>query len=196
MGSSGTYGNVDFFGLDEFGQPAGMHGAFGAAAGAGLATGTAIAIRKYATASPQLQKYSELVGAAVGAAAGGVMAVFGRMRAAGWSAIAAAGVSGVLRQWENSTQTYRAVAPFSGHGLREYTMEPRTAFQGLGMVTTEPRTAFQGLNGRRPTFVGPPSLQGDAGFAANAPARHVQLVGGPPMSQLSSLYGATHFSKN
>lgn len=196
---SGTYGNVDFFGLDEFGMPVGLPYTLGAAAGPAIAAGTAVAVRKYST-DADYQKYSELIGAGVALLAGAALWVSPKTRAAGVTAAISGAVGNVIRQIEHSMAMSTVSTGVKGlYGLREVTMEPRTALKGLGMVSTEPRTALQGFGAvRRPTLIGnggPPSLQ-DAGFAANPAARHVQLIGGPAMSQTSNLYGSTHFNKN
>jgi len=92
-------GDVDMFGLDAFGNPVGLGAAWGAMVGGGLGTVTSIGIRSMA-ASPGLYKWSEGIGFASGALAGGVMMAFDASRHSGLAAIATALATNGLRQIE------------------------------------------------------------------------------------------------
>ena len=182
-----AYGDADMFGLDEFGQPVGLNPLWGAIAGSALGTGTTIALRRTALPGSTTARYAEGIGGLVAAAAGGVMAVFPGSRAAGWTAIATAALNNGLRQLDQYLQmqavSTSTAPPMRGWG--EVTFEPRQALKGLDMVTAEERTA---LGSPMPTLVG------DNGLSRNPAAGQVRLLGGPPMSGLSSHWGATLFS--
>lgn len=95
-------GEVDMFGLDEFGQPAGGDSMWGSVIGGGVGTGVAIIARKMTDPTKTAHKFSELLGLAAGGIAGGVMMAFPGTRRMGWAAVATAFVTNGLRQLENS----------------------------------------------------------------------------------------------
>jgi len=95
-------GEVDMFGLDEFGQPAGGDSMWGAVIGGGVGTGVSIIARKMSDPTASIHKFSELLGLAAGGIAGGVMMAFPGTRRMGWAAMATAFVTNGLRQLENS----------------------------------------------------------------------------------------------
>lgn len=212
---------VDLFGLDEWGQPVGMNPLWGAMAGVGVATAATIAVRQLTkpasagAAESTLHKFSELVGGAVGALAGGAMIFFPRTRAAGWTALATALVGNGLRQLEisllsqtpagaSTTQQPSAQQPAPGtSGWGEVAVENTrlVSMNGpLGLVTPEVTAVVQapGMNGAfgsdasRAELVGPPNLA-DGAFAQHPGAAQVRLAGGPPLSQLGAHYGVTLF---
>jgi hypothetical protein len=94
-------GEVDMFGLDEFGQPVG-DALWGAVIGAGIGTGIAIMTRAMTKPTSTIHQFSELTGLLAGGAAGGVMMAFPATRRMGVAAIATAFVSNGLRQLEQS----------------------------------------------------------------------------------------------
>jgi hypothetical protein len=180
------YGSVDLFGLDEFGQPVGPYPAVGAALGTAIQTGAAIAVRRFT----KKDKWSEGIGGAVGVVAGAGMLMLPKMRAMGWTAIAASLVGGGLRQLEvvmskqegakqDAAAAAKTVDETNGMGLVE--IEPTAA---LGLPTIEPTEML----GMPPQLVG----AGDYGLSQNPAAQQAQLVG-PGVSGLGSHFGSTIF---
>lgn len=102
IGDVGDVGTVDMFGLDEFGQPAGIDSLWGAVIGGGVGTGAAILTRAIAKPESAMHDYSEAVGLLAGGLAGGVMMAFPASRRMGWAALATALVTNGLRQLETS----------------------------------------------------------------------------------------------
>jgi len=178
--TGGEFGNVDAFGLDEFGQVDGLNPLWGAAVGAGVGTLSAIAIRQFT----KMGKWSELIGLGLGAASSGAMIIFPGTRAAGWAGLAASFLNNGLRQLE--LMMFAPKVPLLG----DVVIEPAQALMGgqFGLVDIE-RT--QALLGQAEAGADMPTLVG-AGVG-NA-SDHIQLVGGPALSQVASHWGATHFS--
>jgi hypothetical protein len=94
-------GEVDMFGLDEFGQPVG-DAMWGSVIGGGIGTGIAIMTRAMTKPTSKIHQFSELTGLLAGGAAGGVMMAFPATRRMGVAAIATAFVTNGLRQLEQS----------------------------------------------------------------------------------------------
>ena len=205
------YGSVDLFGLDEFGQPVGLGAPVGAGLGILFQTGTAIAVRRFT----DMDKWSEGIGAVVGAVAGGAMMAMADARHAGMTAIIASVVSGGLRQAEQLMSAKEAVKQeavkkngdkTAGWGLP--TIEPSwSAFPGeltpqnsLGYPVVQDQfivpgsmgpgttSQFEGNLGMPPQLVG----AGDYGLSQNPAAQQAALVG-PGVSGLGSHYGSTIF---
>ncbi len=202
----GDVGEVDMFGLDEFGQPTGLNPMWGAIIGGGIGTGTAIAVRSMAKNSPTLQKYSEGVGLLTGAVAGGVMMAFPGSRAAGWSALATAFVTNGLRQLEamfmgapatagyggvvvdpqylvNGLGQDYAVQELHGGGFGIHAIEPGYAVNGhgMGIVEVDPTHIVQGLGH---LGAGNVQIQG-SGYGAGTGVRVDGLGQGGPMNPQS-----------
>jgi hypothetical protein len=131
-------GEVDMFGLDEFGQPAGGDSMWGAVIGGGVGTGVAMIARKM-TNNPtkSIHKFSELLGLAAGGIAGGVMMAFPSTRRMGWAAAATALVTNGLRQLENSLDKQAQQAAASPTGTAP-TPTPAAFGRGFGIPTIEP----------------------------------------------------------
>jgi hypothetical protein len=187
MGLAGDYDGVDFFGLDEFGMPAGMNPLWGALAGAGIQSGTAIAVRAFT----DMDDWSEAIGAGAGIAAGGVMAIFSGTRAAGWTAMAVSLVSGGLRTLEKLfSDKEKAKSTVAGYGIpvvdRAFPVNGlgQIDVRPLGIATVEPGMMPGQMSGADAQLLGAnPQLLG-----ANP-----QLLGGPAISGLGAHYGATIF---
>jgi len=177
-GTRDDFDDVDAFGLDELGAPAGLSPMWGAVAGSGLGTVTSMAARRFGTG--KLAQHAEAVGFLTAAAASGAMILTRRMRAAGWTGLAAAFLNNGLRALEQ----YMAAPSLSGWG--GVVVEPTTSFAGrggLGLVDVERTTSFQGM-GDLPQLVGA-NLQ--------SASDHVQLVGGPALNSVAGHWGATLF---
>jgi hypothetical protein len=103
LGNDEEMGEVDMFGLDEFGMPAGGDAMWGAVVGGGIGTGVAMMARAMTPATSKIHQFSELTGLLAGAAAGGIMMVASeKTRRMGLAAIAASVVTNGLRQLEQS----------------------------------------------------------------------------------------------
>ena len=180
-----------------------MNPMWGASIGAGLSSVTAIGIRQVDAAKhPKLVAYSEGIGFMAGALPGVAMLLLqkGKNKDAGYAAILASFLSSGLRQIEmlafpavrGKTAAPALPAPAAEGGMGDAVIEPTTVFQGnngLGIVDIEPATALQGYsesNSDMPQLVG---------ASLNAANEHVQLVGGPPLSQHASHWGATLFAR-
>lgn len=169
------YGSVDLFGLDEFGQPAGLGSVWGAAIGAAVQSGSAAAIRHFANK----HKYSELYGAMAGVAVGGAMFAMGeKARYAGLTAAVVSLVNGGVRTLEKAMSTKEKVADVTkentdtnGMGLVEISPHPT-----IGLPVIEPSAAIGNT-------VMPPQLVG---------TDQAELVG-PGFGGMGSHYGNTIF---
>lgn len=195
------YGEVDMFGLDEFGQPVGMNPLWGAALGAGFQTGTAMAVRGLT----DMDEWAEAIGAGVGLLGGGIMAFFPGSRAAGVTAMAVSLVSGGLRTLEQfisdkekmKAETAKANAGTTGYG--SVTIEPTHTVGGFGQVEIEPLSGGFGIATIEPSaqvagLGQAPQLLGYLGQEQRA--AQVQIEGGPMISGLGAHYGATIFGGN
>lgn len=206
-------GDMDMFGLDEFGG-ATREDMWGAVIGNGTATIASIALRRLTNKTSAYNKYSEGIGALVGAAAGGVMYAFPKTRGMGMAAIVNAFIGNGLRQLEQSLFADKgaqagwggvtvdptgAIAPYQGLGI--HAVEPGYAVNGangLGIHAIEPGYAVNGSGLGAvtvdPGFPIPGSIT--QGLAAAQP--DVTLVGSNPqlgtsISALGAHYGATLF---
>jgi hypothetical protein len=187
FGDVGEYGNVNFFGLDEFGAPVGMNPMYGALIGTSLATGAAIALRSMTAKGGFLNTYAEGLGFVAGAAAGGAMMVSPGTRAAGLTAIGAAFLSNGLRQLEKMLLPGNYAAGFGLPYLEGPVIERA---QTLGLVMPE---QTQTMAGAQISMDGPPidiSLQGALSASA---IEQIQGIEGPDLSGLGTHYGATLF---
>jgi hypothetical protein len=137
-----AYDDVGLFGLDEYGNPEGMHGFYGAAIGAGVSSLAAVAVREMASAPAagdfDWKRNSALIGTLAGVAAGGVMAVFPNTRHAGWVAILAA----VLSQGITALEVFLSSKPVFALGGVVLRNRPRVG--GLGNAVLQPRNALRG----------------------------------------------------
>lgn len=178
------YDDVDAFGLDEFGAPAGLNPMWGAAIGSGLGTVAAIGLRQ-TDPTGFMARHAEALGFGAAAVASGAMIFFPGSRAAGWTGLAAAFLNNGLRALEQYV--------LKG-GLSGVVIEPTTAFAGrggLGMVDIERTTAFRG----GATGLGRGSeLPQLVGATLQSASDHVQLVGGPALNRFAGHWGATHWN--
>lgn len=169
-------GEVDMFGLDEFGQPAGGDSMWGAVIGGGVGTGAAIIARAMTKPTSKIHQYSELAGLLAGGIAGGVMMAFPGTRRMGWAAAATALVTNGLRQLENSVfnpmamtaaeaSATAAAASQSPTGTATPSQGAQFARAGFGGVTINPTGVIQPYQGNgfgiatiEPGFVVPANL--------------------------------------
>lgn len=174
-------GEVDMFGLNEFGEAEGLPALYGVAAGAVL-SGAGPALVRWAL--PSQREHSELWGFGAGVGVGALMAIMRSTRNAGWACMLTAGIASGLRLLENW---------FSGSApkLDGVTFERRKVLQGvvvenrptLGLTTTE----------NQPTLSGPPQL---VGSGVQLVGNHgVQIQGGPAVSGVAGLYGSTYMNR-
>lgn len=171
LGGNDDYGDVDLFGLDEFGAPVGLNPVWGAMTGGAVSTGAAIAVRQWL---PEYHGWSEGIGAAAGVLAGAVMAFFPGTRAAGWTGMAVAVTTAGLRQAEKllvgDAVDYYGLPSVSTPYYAGVEIEP------LGIATTEDAM----------------TAGADAQLLGQSPA---QLVGAENML-LARHFGATVFGSN
>jgi hypothetical protein len=186
-GDVSDVGNVDMFGLDEYGEiPAGaLSPLWGAAIGGGVSTAASIATRAL-WKSPAGQKWSEGIGFAAGVLAGGAMYFFPKSKHAGIAAILTSFVTSGLRQVETLVMAPKA-AGFGNVVIDKQYLVPGS---GFGEVTIQQQGAWnpQGGLGAQPGAF----LVG-AGGANLVGADQAQLVGPSGLShgQLANHYGAS-----
>lgn len=177
----------DDYGLGGFGGHGGAMGEgwVGAGVGALAQSGGAALTRAFSSYS----KWSEAIGAVAGLAVGGVMYAFDDYKEAGKVAMVVAAVNGVVRTAE---VMLRKTPVTIGMPVIENTQVLRG--HGFGIATIEPTHAW---NGASPQLVGPPQLVGaDSGIGMLPSAQQVRLEGGPAISGLAGMYGATLFGGN
>lgn len=180
LGAS-DFDDVDAFGLDEFGAPAGLNPFWGAVVGPGAAAVAAVGLRQF-TSSPTMLRHSEAIGALVGGLASGVMVAMKGTRAAGWTGLAALAAGALPRLLE--TYVLSPAAP----GVSGVVIEPTQALMGygggMGMVEIERTQALMGND--MPQLVG---------ANLRSASDHVQLVGGPALNSHAAHFGSTHFNQ-
>lgn len=219
LGGFGDYsdvGDVDMFGLDEFGNPAGLGAGWGAMIGGGVATGAAIIFRQLGKTSTSVYYWSEGLGALLGAATGGLMMISPKTRHAGLAALGVSLLTNGLRQIEmfftptpaevstvatqvaTSMATTAAAAPAAAPaapaaaptttGWGEPVMHTTGVIRpGLGIATIAPTgVVAPGFGDSGPQLVGSPQ---------SMRTRQAQLVGVPQigggLAGLASSFGAT-----
>lgn len=187
------YGEVDLFGLDEFGQAVGIHPAWGAVIGGGLATGTSIAIRALEPNNAGLNKWSEGIGFAVGAVASGVMIAFDYTKAAGWAGLASCFLSNGLRQLERlfteekmEGYGYPAVERLNGAIVER--------LDGFGVAVPENVPPIVGaVAGPQLSAAPPVDLMQPGALPGSARGVNIMGAGAPSLHGLGAHYGATLF---
>lgn len=174
------FGEVNLFGLDDFGEPVGLKPIWGGAIGAVVANGAAIGTRM-ATDDPDIMKYDELIGTGAGVVASGVMMIFKGTRAASWAALLTTLGSTGLRALEKALMSAEKKAQVAASTLKGITVERVPSLQGLGLTTVEQVPTLQGP---------PPALVGTAmhGLAASPAAQQVPMI----LNGLAQSYGATY----
>ena len=178
---SDDLGEVDMFGLDEFGNAAGWGAGWGALIGVGLSSSVAVGVRALVNqaTSPNLFKWSEGIGAAAAVVAGGVMMAFKKTRHAGL----VAGITGLVSN--GVRQVEKLMAPKSGWGETVMTQLGPVVGGGFGLATVSTHGRVLGDSG--PQLVG-----GDIGTMQ---ARQANLLGipsiGGPLANLANGFGAT-----
>jgi len=172
-------GSVDFFGLDEFGMPAGLNPFWGGLAGAAISSGAAVGVRAFS----DMDDWSEAIGGGAGVLAGALMALFRGTRAAGWTAIAVSAVSGGIRTLEKfmsaKEQAKSAVAGWGLPSVDKGYPVGQIDVQPLGISTVEPGMIPGQMSGAQPQLLG-------AGAA--------ELLGAP-VSGMGMHFGHTLFSR-
>lgn len=187
----GDVGNVDLFGLDEFGQEAGLPSKWGAAIVGGIGTTVAIAARQLKITQP---KVSEGVGFLAGAAAAGIMMAMPSTRAAGWAGMITAIVTNGLRQIEAWFMGPVVLGLPTARRLNGVVAQRINGAPGLGLPAVQQVQRPVGLAGPQLSSNGggpPVDLVQQGALPANA--QHVQLLGGRTLSGLGAHYGVTLF---
>jgi hypothetical protein len=180
LGAADDFDDADSFGLDQFGASrGGLPEMWGATAATGVGTVTALGLRRFG--SGKAMEYSEALGFLAGAAVSGAMISMKRTRSAGLTGLAAAFLNNGLR----------ALAHF---------MEPSRAWGG---VVIDPTQALQGYRGggmglveiERTQALSGSEMPQLVGATLQSASDHVQLVGGPALSDIAHAWGHTHFSR-
>ena len=203
----------DLNGAETFGAARGgkkLSPMWGASIGAGVGAMAAVGIRQMdAKKHPKMVAWSEGIGFAAGALPGVAMLLLGKgkYKQAGYAALLSAFASNGIRQIEMlmfpekyyvaamanaAVRGKLTAAPaLPAGGMGDAVIEPTHVLQGngLGIVDIEQTTALQGYNESGSDM---PQLVGANLDSAN---EHVQLVGGPALSQHAAQWGATLFSK-
>lgn len=177
-GDLAGYDGVDFFGLDEFGMPAGLNPFWGGMAGAAVSTGAAVAARAFT----DMDEWSEAIGGGAGVLVGGLMAIFPSTRAAGWTAMAVSAVSGGIRTLEKLfSEKEQAKSAVAGHwgvpSVEKGYAIGQIDVQPLGISTVEPGMIPGQMSGASPQLLG---------------ASQAELLGAP-INGLGSHFGSTLF---
>ena len=192
---------ADLFGLDEFGA-GGMLGIAAGAIGAGAGAVGAVAARKYGKPGTFVGDHPEVVGLFAGLAAGGAMVAMPSTRSAGWTAVAAALAGQGVRVAADAMAKSTATAGWGGRVIN-----PTHAWPSLGLVDIQPTHAWPSLSGAddgMPQLLGGSSGMGRGGAGSmpqlvgaslGAASQHVQLLGGPALSDVAGNWGSTHFNK-
>jgi hypothetical protein len=182
LGAADDFDDADAFGLEEFGASrGGLSDLWGAVAATGLGTTTALGLRRFA--SGKLSEYSEALGFLAAAGASGAMIAMKGTRSAGYTGLAAAFLNNGLRALAHFMD------PVMFKGYDGVVIDPTQAFAGyrgggMGLVEVERTQALMGSE--MPQLVGA-TLQ--------SASDHVQLVGGPALSDIAHAWGHTHFSR-
>jgi hypothetical protein len=202
MSGFSDVGDVDMFGLDEFGEPVGLPGWAGSMIGAGAGTATTLAVRTMAK-NDKMLRHAEGLGLAAGVVASGAMMAFKGTRHAGWSSLAAVGVTNGLRYlaelfvvppaaraggWAEAVIERTAVIRPEGISGD---VDVRTMDGGMGIATIEPTGAiFSSAHG---LGAGMPQLLGTT--PQNQRQAMATLVGVPglqgPLAAMASSFGST-----
>lgn len=185
-------GEVNLFGMDEYGMPVGISPLWGLGIGAALSSGVPAALRM-ATKDPMssLIKYDEAIGAAAGTVAGGVMMFFKGTRAAGVTALlTAVGTAGV-RALEKAlmSDTEKQVLAISLIASMKDKTAAKAAIANLAGIEISQVPSLQGMEiSQVPSLQGPgmtPTLLGGAN-QASGPTFPPQLLG----ASMAALQGA------
>lgn len=191
----GEIGELDLFGLDEFGNPAGSRELWGAVLGSAVSTGVAIAARAFGKDGGKIQKHSELIGLGAGVAASGAMMISPGTRAAGWTCLATALVGNGLRVMEQIFTKTPSAAAVEGWGA--VTAEQING--NFGAVTAEQINGYNGYDGvvaeqvAGAQFSDTPPVDILSEGSLPESSQHVSIMGGPAMSGLGVHYGSTLF---
>jgi len=129
----GRYDTVDFFGLDDMGEPFGLSPIYGGMVGSGVGTIASI----WARSSPSLGAKSELIGLGAGLAVGAAMVAFPSTRYSGWVAMASAVLNNGLRAAEWAFKTAPAAATTTQGALGRYSVSALNSAAGLGVYTAK-----------------------------------------------------------
>lgn len=200
------------FGDDDMFGEAGTRNQYLIGSGIGVAasTATAITIRRYVK-NETAKKYSNGIGAAVSAVAGGAMMFSPKTKEIGIATMVSGIAAGLLAHVAGMIEEKKEEKKSGGWG--DVMIDPTAViqpYQGFGAAIVDPAYPIPGsisqgfgasnnvtLVGSGPdvTLVGPPSLAhaGDYGMGENPAVTQTKLLGGPSISALGAHYGATLF---
>lgn len=179
----------------------------GSGIGVAASTATSITIRRFVK-NETAKKYSNGIGAAVSAVAGGAMMFSPKTKEIGVATMVSGIAAGLLAHVADMLSTK------ASQGWGDVMIDPTAViqpYQGFGAAIVDPAYPVPGsisqgfgasgsnvsLVGAGPdvTLVGPPSLAhaGDYGMGENPAVTQTKLLGGPSISALGAHYGATLF---
>ena len=178
-------GEVNFFGLDEFGQPSGLNPVWGALIGTGVANATPFAIRM-ASDDPEVIRWDEVAGLGAGVLASGAMLAFRGTRAAGWASLFGTLASTGLRALEKALMSdEKALIVAASYMSKKPAAKTGTDGVEVSQIPTLNGTVVQqtpALLGNAPTL--PPQLLGAAATGLNGNVGAQQI---PQSIQLNGL---------
>ena len=188
-------GSVDLFGLNAFGQNPGLSPIYGTLIGAGAASIGGFAAGK----SASLASKKGWVGLAAGLAASGALYASTKTRHASLGAVVGTFVAAGLPMLFSAITGQSALGVSQVEYLNGLGVSQINYLNGLGLTSmselpeaqgTIPGVAGQSFAGPqmgRPGSSAPVDLLG----ASTSQSNQVSLLGGPPISGLSTAYGAT-----
>lgn len=180
-------GEVNLFGLNEFGAAEGTYAAVGSAVGA-FAQGILAAQIRSRVDNVSVKENAEVYGAAAAAALSAAGLLSPKTRNAAWAGIGAALGAG-LAQVVNKMMAAKSLSGVEIDQiptLRGVTIDPIPTLRGSGLGLTTMQ-AVPTLNGAMPQLVG------SAGHMGATRQQQATLVGAPTLNGMASAFGATLF---
>lgn len=152
MQANERYDDVDFFGLDAYGMPAGVNPMWGALAGSAVGTLTAVGITQFT----DKDRWAELIGFGASALAGGIMAIFPATRNAGWTAMAVGLANNGVRAAYGFLSEKQAVKDETGKSVTQ--KEDPTA-KGIGATIPQRIPALGAVVPQKVPALGAPTFR-------------------------------------
>lgn len=191
LGRYGGMGSVNFFGLDEFGQPSGLNPVWGALIGTGVANITPAAIRM-ASDDPDVIRWDEVAGVGAGVVASGAMLAFRGTRAAGWASLfgtlASAGVRALEKALMSDEKALIVAASYMSKKPAAKTGTDGVEVSQIPTLNGPVVNQTPSLLGNAPTL--PPQLLGAATNGLNGNVGAQQVPMGVQLNGLGRSFGA------
>lgn len=191
LGRYGGMGSVNFFGLDEFGQPSGLNPVWGALIGTGVANITPAAIRM-ASDDPDVIRWDEVAGVGAGVVASGAMLAFRGTRAAGWASLfgtlASAGVRALEKALMSDEKALIVAASYMSKKPAASQTQNGTEITQIPTLNGPVVNQTPALLGNAPTL--PPQLLGAAANGLNGNVGAQQVPAGVQLNGLGRSFGS------